>query len=83
MMNRIFRIPRERFQTVNRVSDNIEHSTLYLVSHRHTYRRACSHSLQPALKTISIIHGDSSHSILTDMLLHFGYQFAAIATDDI
>ena len=79
-MYRISAFHIQRLHSVNRLTDDIHHASFDLFASRHQYRMPCRQYFQSSLKTVSIIHGDTPHSIFSDVLLHFNDEFTSIRT---
>ena len=63
---------------VDGLADNVEHTAFDLVAGRHEDGVSGGHRFQSALQSVGIVHGDASHSVLTDMLLHFHHKVTAV-----
>ena len=72
----------EFFHAIDRLADDIEHPSLDLVTGWHQDRTSCSDGLQSTLQTVGIVHGDTPHGILTNVLLHLYDEVAAVGPDD-
>ena len=79
-VNRITALHIERFHTVDRLANDIHHSSLDLFTGRHCNRIASRNHFQTTLQAIGIIHSHTTYRVLTDMLLHFHDQITAIGS---
>ena len=65
---------------VDRLTYHVEHPALHLLARRHTDRSARGRHFQTALQSVGIVHSDSTHGILADVLLHLYDEVAAVGT---
>ena len=69
------------FETVDDVAGHVEHTSLNLVARRHGDRRSEARGFQASAKAVGIVHGNGSHGVLADVLLHFEDNFASVGVD--
>ena len=65
-------------KTVNRVTDHVEHTSFNLATHGHGDGGAGRFHFQTARKAVRIVHGHCANHIITDVLLHFDHECAAV-----
>ena len=65
---------------VNRIADDIEKTPFDLIASGHGYRMAEVAHLDTATDTVGALHGDTTHYVLANVLLHFEDQLLAIVT---
>ena len=68
----------ETAHAVDAVSRNIHQSSFHLVTHRHGDSLPLSCHRQMPLQSVGGVHGDRADRILSDVLLHFHDQLAAV-----
>ena len=73
----------ELFHAINRLSDNVHHTALDLLTCGHGDRTAGLHNLQSALQAIGVIHSHTTHGVLADVLLDLNDEFLAIGAGDL
>ena len=66
------------FHTINRLSDDIHHTALDLLSGRHQNWVACRDNFQSTLQAVGVVHGYATNCVLTDMLLHLDDQVTSV-----
>ena len=81
-MNRECSFPVESLHTVNRTAGNIHYPASDLRTYRHCYRTACTFCCHSTLKSVCTVHSNCTHSIFSDVLLHFDNQFLTVGTAD-
>ena len=69
----------ELFHTVDRLSDDVQHTTLDLVARGHCDRCAHRDGFQPALQSVGIVHGYAAHRVFAYVLLHLYNEFLALS----
>ena len=69
------------FETVDNVAGHVEHSSLNLVARRHGDGGSEARGFQTSAKAVGIVHGNGSHGVLADVLLHFEDDFASVGVD--
>ena len=70
----------ERFHTIDRLTNDIHHTALDLIASRHGDRTSRTHCLQSTLQSVRVVHGNATHSVLANVLLHLDDEVAAIGT---
>ena len=60
----------ELFHTVDGLTDNVQHTTLDLVSGGHQDGRARGDCFQATMQAVGVVHGHAAHSVFADVLLH-------------
>ena len=66
--------------TVDRLAYNVQHTTLNLVASGHDDRTTRWYYLKVTLQTIRIVHGHTTYSILSDVLLYLDNQILPISS---
>ena len=64
---------------VNRISQNIEHTSKRILTYRNADRSTCSDRIHSTYESVCRSHGDTSDSIITQVLGDFYYQFFSIS----
>ena len=59
-------------ESVNRFTENVEHSSENLIADRNLNRRTCIHAIHSSDKTVSGTHRDTADNVITDVLSNLG-----------
>ena len=81
-VNRVTAFHVEWLHAIDRLSDNVHHTSANLVAWRHLYRCACRYYLHAALQTVGRVHGNTAYGILADVLLHLDNELLTVRTVD-
>ena len=79
-VDRISTLHAERAHTVNRLTDDVHHTTLDLLTCRHHNGIACRNNLQATLQSVGIVHCDAAYGIFADVLLHLNDKLLSVRT---
>ena len=71
---------RNRF-VINRLSQQVEHTTQASLSNRYGNGAASIQSLGSSYQTVRRIHGNAAYYIVSDLLSNFGNELCAIIVD--
>ena len=81
-VDRLVRYPLRYRLVINRLTQYIKYSAQGIFSYRHGNRSSCGDCLHSSYQSVGSTHGDTSDSIITQVLGDFYYQFSSISGRD-